>query len=83
MDRLMGGPLVLPAPMAPLSTMVGEPAQVTVARAAPNEVPWLQLRTGSRGQFPAQAAPTGAVLLSPPTTTGGGRPGGGNAAAQH
>ena len=83
----MGGPLVLPAPMAPLSTMVGplygEPAQQTVARAAPKEMPWLQPRTGSRGQFPAQAAPTGAVLLSPPTTTGGGRPGGGNAAAQH
>jgi hypothetical protein len=32
----------------------------------------LQLRTGTRGQFPAQAAPTGDVLLGAPTKIGGG-----------
>jgi hypothetical protein len=35
-------------------------------------MPWLQLRTGTRGQFPAQATPTGDVLLGAPTTIGGG-----------
>jgi hypothetical protein len=87
MGRQLGEPLVLPTPMAPLSMKVGplygEPAQVSVARAAPYEMPWLQLRTGGRGQFPAQAPVTGAVLLSPPTTIGGGPAVGGNAAAQH
>ena len=57
---------------SPLSLEVGplygEPAQLKVARAAPHEMPWLQLRTGVRGQFPAQATPTGDVLLSAPTT---------------
>jgi hypothetical protein len=65
----------LPTPMAPLTLNVGplygEPAQVAVARAAPHGMPWLQLRTG-RGQFPAQAAPTGDVLLGPATPAGGG-----------
>ncbi|MGI5144247.1 hypothetical protein [Streptomyces sp. CA-106110] len=83
--RLTGEPLLLPTPMAPLTLKVGplygEPAQVQVARAAPHEMPWLQLRTGTRGQFPAQAAPTGTALLSPPTTIGGGTSNGG--AAEH
>lgn len=46
-------------------------------------MPWLQLRTGTRGQFPARAAPTGDVLPSPSTTIGGGPAAGGGAAAEH
>lgn len=76
---LAGAPLLLPAPTQPLTLKVGplygEPAQVTVTRAAPHEMPWLQLRTGTRGVFPAQATPTGVVSLSAPTSIGGG-PGG-------
>jgi hypothetical protein len=63
--------------------LYGEPAQVKVARAAPHEMPWLQLRTGVRGRFPVQAAATGDVFLSPPTTIGGGPSGGGGAAVEH
>jgi hypothetical protein len=80
---LAGAPLLLPAPTQPLTLKVGplygEPAQVSVTRAAPHEMPWLQLRTGTRGLFPAQAAPTGVVSLSAPTAIGGG-PGGAAAA---
>ncbi len=86
MARLGAQPLLLPAPIAPLTLKVGplygEPAQVTVARAAPHEMPWLQLRTGARGQFPAQAPATGRVLLSAPATIGGG-PSTGGPATQH
>jgi hypothetical protein len=82
---LHAGPLLLPAPVAPLTLRVGplygEPAEVTVARAAPSAMPWLQLRTGVRGQFPTAANPTGQVQLSAPTTVGGGPHGGGNATA--
>jgi hypothetical protein len=78
--------LLLPAPLTPLTLKVGplfgEPAQVNVTRAAPHEMPWLQLRTRTRGLFPAQAPPTGAVLLGAPTPIGGG-PGGGGVAAHH
>jgi hypothetical protein len=71
--RLADAPLLLPAPVnLQVGPLFGEPAEVAVARAAPNEMPWLQLRTGTRGQFPAQAAPTGNVLLGAPTTIGGG-----------
>lgn len=81
-----GAPLLLPAPLTPLTLKVGplygEPAQVRVSRAAPHEMPWLQLRTGTRGLFPAQAVPTGAVLLGSPTSVGGGL-GGGGMARQH
>ena len=45
-------------------------------------MPWLQLRTGTRGLFPAQAASTGAVALSAPTAIGGG-PTGGTLAPTH
>jgi hypothetical protein len=80
------GVVVAPQPTAPLTLKVGplfgESAQVTVARAAPHEMPWLQLRTGTRGLFPAQAAATGAVVLSAPTSVGGG-PGGGTLAPTH
>jgi len=86
MAHLAGGPLLLPTPMAPLTLKVGplygEPAQVQVARVAPHEMPWLQLRTGARGQFPTQAVATGDALLSAPTTIGGG-PSTGGAATQH
>lgn len=87
MARLIGEPLILPAPIAPLILKVGplygEAAQVQVARAAPHEMPWLQLRTGARGQFPAQASKTGEALLGAPTTIGGGPSGGGPEAGQH
>lgn len=61
--------------------LFGCPATVAVDRVAPSTVPWLQLRTGTRGLFPAMAAPTGTPTLSPPTTAGGGFPGEGGAAS--
>ena len=68
--------MALPTPMAPLTLKVGalygEPAQVTVARTAPHEMPWLQLHTGTRGLFPPQAAATGTVALTGPSPVGGG-----------
>ena len=71
--RFASAPLVVPAPVnLQVGPLFGEPAEVAVARAAPNQMPWLQLRTGTRGQFPAQATPTGPVLLGAPTTIGGG-----------
>jgi len=85
MARVGGGPLLLPAPLGPLTLKVGplygEAAEVNVARAAPHEMPWLQLRTGARGQFPSQAPATGDVLLSAPTTIGGGPSNGGGPAS--
>jgi hypothetical protein len=60
--------------------LFGAPATVAVERVAPSAVPWLQLRTGTRGVFPAMATPTGMPALSPPTTTGGGFPTTGGAA---
>lgn len=87
MARPAGEPLLLPVPIGPLTMKVGplygEPAQVAVTRAAPHEMPWLQQRTGVRGQFPAQAPATGDVLLSPPTAIGGGPSTGGGPAAEH
>jgi hypothetical protein len=60
---------------APLMLRVGplydEPATVAVERVVPAGMPWLQLRTGVRGQFPGQAAPTGRVLLTPPRDLSG------------
>lgn len=56
--------------------LYGMPAQVTVARAMPHSMPWLQLHTGVRGQFPNAAAPTGAPQLSAPNTIGAGVPAG-------
>jgi hypothetical protein len=77
-------PLLLPAALnLQVGPLFGESAQVAVSRAAPHEMPWLQLRTGTRGQFPAQAAPTGAVLLGAPTTIGGGPSAADAAASQH
>jgi hypothetical protein len=48
--------------------LFGAPATVDVQRVSPNSVPWLQLRSGKRGVFPAMAPPTGVPTLSPPTT---------------
>lgn len=62
--------------------LYGAPAQVAVQRVSPTTVPWLQLRTGQRGVFPAMATPTGVPTLSPPATIGGGFPGTGGAAQQ-
>lgn len=82
--RLVGQPLLLPAPLnLQVGPLFGETAQVAVTRAAPHEMPWLQLRTGTRGQFPAQAAPTGDILLGAPTSIGGGPSAAGAAATQH
>jgi hypothetical protein len=64
---LLTGPLTLK-----VGPLYGEPAQVAVERVAPHAMPWLQLHTGVRGQFPAQAAPTGAVLLGGPRPIGAG-----------
>jgi hypothetical protein len=73
----VAGPLFLK-----VGPLFGAPAQVNVERVAPNNVPWLQLRTGQRGVFPAQAPPTGQPLLSPPSATGGGVPVTGSGASQ-
>ncbi len=51
--------------------LFGAPATVQVERTQPSAMPWLQLQTGTRGGFPAPAAPTGAPLLSPPSPVGG------------
>jgi hypothetical protein len=73
MARLLDEPLLVPPPLTlGVGPLYGESAEVAVARAAPNQMPWLQLRTGTRGQFPAQAAPTGQVVLGAPTTIAGG-----------
>ncbi len=63
--------------------LYGASAQVTATRVAPSAMPWLQLHTGTRGQFPNQAVPTGAAVLSPPGAVGGGRPTGAGADQQH
>jgi hypothetical protein len=54
--------------------LFGAPATVAVERVAPSSVPWLQLKTGTRGHFPAMAAPTGTPSLSAAASTGGGFP---------
>ena len=51
--------------------LFGQAATVTVARHAPTTMPWLQLRTGVRGQFPGQAVGTGALTLAAPGQHGG------------
>ena len=78
-------PFALPSPtplLLNVGPLYGEPAQVTVARVAPNAMPWLQLRTGVRGQFPVQAMPTGVASISKPLTIGGGVPVGGSGGTQ-
>jgi hypothetical protein len=65
--------------------LYGAPATVKVDRVSPNVVPWLQLRTGQRGVFPAMAPPTGAPALSAGAGPGGGFPttGGGTVQQVH
>jgi hypothetical protein len=65
-----------------VGALCGEPAAVSVERAAPTSMPWLQLRTGVRGQFPAQAAPSGDLSLSAPRPVGHGAGFGGGATTQ-
>ncbi|WP_405064955.1 hypothetical protein OG558_23710 [Kribbella sp. NBC_01510] len=72
-NRALPGTLILPAPLTlEVGPLYGEPANVSVQRAAPHEMAWLQLRTGVRGQFPGQAAPTGVALLGAPRPIGTG-----------
>ncbi len=60
-----------PPLMLNVGPLFGAAATVKVERTQPSAMPWLQLQTGSRGVFPAPAAPTGAPLLSPPNPIGG------------
>jgi hypothetical protein len=54
--------------------LFGAPATLQVERTAPNQMPWLQLRAGIRGQFPAAAPATGEAVLSPAGPIGGATP---------
>jgi hypothetical protein len=62
--------------------LYGAPADVRVERITPANMPWLQLHSGVRGTFPAQAPPTGDVTLSRGASIGGGIPIGGAASTQ-
>ena len=77
----LGGLLTAPLTLK-VGPLYGEPAQVAVERVAPHAMPWLQQRTGVRGQFPAQATPTGQLLLGAPRPVGGGANFGDQAAQQ-
>jgi hypothetical protein len=79
---LAGAPALQQPILIKVGPLFGAPATVQVERVAPTTIPWLQLRTGQRGVFPAMATPTGVPTLSPATATGGGFPTGGGAAAQ-
>ena len=79
---LAGTPALNQPMLLRVGPLYGQPAHVSVARVAPNAVPWLQLHTGKRGLFPAMAPPTGVPTLSPPTTAGGGFPSAAGAAQQ-
>lgn len=82
MKKFVAGPIkpMLAAMAEPLVLQVGKlygvNAAVSVARAAPSSMPWLQLHSGKRGVFPTLAPPTGAVTLSPPGDSGGAIPSG-------
>jgi len=59
-----GGAAAVAAPLKiAVGPLFGAPAVVQVERAHPANVPWLQLRTGTRGVFPAPAAATGPLNL--------------------
>lgn len=49
-----------------VGALYGAPATITVQRHAPATMPWLQLHSGLRGTFPAQAVGTGQLLLAHP-----------------
>jgi hypothetical protein len=60
------------APANPLlinvGPLYGSPAEVKVERVTPTAMPWLQLRTGVRGSFPAPAPAAAAPSRSPRKT---------------
>ena len=49
-----------------VGALYGAPATITVDRHAPATMPWLQLHSGQRGSYPAQAVGTGQLLLAHP-----------------
>jgi hypothetical protein len=44
--------------------LFGQPVDIAVARHAPTTMPWLQLESMQRGQFPGQAVGTGSLTLA-------------------
>jgi hypothetical protein len=79
--KAFGGVHLLAQALGPALTLkvgpiYGMPAQVAVSRTMPHSMPWLQLHTGVRGQFPNAATPTGAPQLSSPHPIGAGAPAG-------
>ena len=57
-----------------IGRLYGEPAQVTVARAETNTMPWLHLVTNSRTAIPATGVPDGQVGITGPIPSGTGLP---------
>jgi len=53
-----------------IGPLYGAPATVQVERAAPTTMPWLQLHTGTRGQYPLAALATGQPTLTAPAPIG-------------
>jgi hypothetical protein len=57
----------LPGPIAlGVGPLFGQPAQLTVTRAQPTSMPWLQLHSMTRGGFPAPAPASGVVGIGTP-----------------
>ena len=52
--------------------LFGHAADIAVTRHAPATMPWLQLHSGQRGQFPGQAVGTGGLMLAAPGRLGTG-----------
>ena len=50
--------------------LFGHPADLTMTRHVPTDMPWLQLHTGTRGLFPVGAAPTGELSIGRLGTAG-------------
>lgn len=50
--------------------LYGHQADIAVSRHAPATMPWLQVHSGVRGQFPGQAVGTGALTLAAPGQLG-------------
>lgn len=65
--QALSGPLQLS-----VGPLFGALATVTVTRTQPSSMPWLQLHTGGRSVFPAPAAATGQVTVSPLSGGAGG-----------
>jgi hypothetical protein len=77
-----GGLAMVQPILIKVGPLYGTPATVAVDRVSPSAVPWLQLRTGQRGVFPAMAPPTGAPALSAGAGPGGGFPATGGGTTQ-